>query len=69
MWNILIVIIIAVIIWLLNPLVHLNQKILPAGVDKKTINEVNQVKNETIQQVNQAREILRQEQNELAPEE
>lgn len=61
MWNFLIVIIIAIVIWVLNPLAHFNQN-SPNGVDKKTINEVNQVQNEAFKQINQARQMQQQEQ-------
>lgn len=56
MWNILIVIIVAVIIFMFNPLKGVDLK--PGGsVDKKTQNEVNSVVNEATQQVNQARQL------------
>ena len=61
MWNILVVVIIVIVIWLFNPLLHL-KSILPVGVDKKTIQEVNQVQNEAISQVNKARQLQQQEQ-------
>ena len=62
MWNILIVIVIAAIIWAFNPLLH--NELKPGGsVDKKTQTHVDQVENAAIQQVNQARELQRQEAN------
>lgn len=60
MWNILIVIIIAIIIWAFNPLAHVDLK-SPNGVDKKTMDNVNQVENQAIQQVNKARQAQQQE--------
>lgn len=66
MWNILIVIIIAVIIWAFNPLAHLNQKTpLGGGVDQKTRNEINQVENDTYQQINKARQLQQEQQEAL----
>lgn len=56
MWNILIVIIIAIIIWAFNPLAHVNLK-SPTQVDTKTQNEVNQVLNQTQQQIDYAKQI------------
>ncbi|MEI8129858.1 MAG: hypothetical protein WCG95_09630 [bacterium] len=64
MLNFLIVIIIAIVIWMINPLAHFNPK-SPTGVDKKTINEVNQVQNEAIRQVNQARQMQQEQQESL----
>lgn len=64
MGNILLVIIIAIVIWMFNPLLHSSLK-PSSGVDKKTINEINQIKNEAIQQVNQARQLQQQEQDTL----
>lgn len=60
MWNILIVIIIAVVIWSLNPLIGTEMK-PSAGVDKKTQSEVNKVVNEATQQVDYARQMQQQE--------
>lgn len=65
MWNFLIVIIIAIIIWAANPLAHLKSGTPITGVSQKTKNEVNQVQNEAIEQVNQARKLQQQEQNSL----
>lgn len=65
MWNILIVIIIAIIIWAFNPLMRSNLAPTGNSVDKKTQNEVNQVENQAIQQVNQARQLQQQEQETL----
>lgn len=65
MWNILIVIIIAVIIWAFNPLAHLKSDMPVGGVSKKTRDEVNQVQNEAIEQVNRARMLQQQEQQAL----
>jgi len=62
MWNILIVIIIAAIIWAFNPLLH-NEIKPTAGVDKKTQTQVNQIENQAINQVNQARQIQKQQEN------
>lgn len=64
MWNILIVIIIAIIIFALNPLkdihpVHFQYK---GYVPQKTRNEVNQKVNEVQQQVDYARQLQQQEQ-------
>lgn len=64
MWNILIVIIIAVLIWMMNPLSHSSIKPTPK-VEKKTINEVNQVLDNTQQQVDYARKMQQEEQNNL----
>ena len=64
MWNFLIVIIIAIVICMLNPLAHFNEK-TPNGVDKKTINEVNQVESEAFKQINQARQMQQQEQESI----
>lgn len=63
MWNILIVIIIAIIIWAFNPLAHLNQKTSTGDLDQKTRDQVNQVVNQAQQQVNQARQVQQQEAN------
>lgn len=65
MWNILIVIIIAIIIWAVNPLAHLKSGTPLTGVSQKTKNEVNQVQNEAINQVNQARQLQEEEQKAL----
>ena len=65
MWNFLIVIIIAVIIWVANPLTHFDPKTPLGGVSQKTRNDVNQIQNDAIQQVNQARQLNQQEQNDL----
>ena len=62
MWNILIVIIIAVVIWAFNPLAHMKSDTPIGGVSKKTRDEVNQVQNDAIEQVNRARMIQQQEQ-------
>lgn len=64
MWNILIVIIIAVIIWAFNPLARVNLK-PSTHVDKKTQNEVNKVVDQTQQQVDYARQLQQQEQKSL----
>lgn len=64
MWNILIVIIIAIIIWAFNPLGHFSPK-QSVENQQKTISRVNQVENEAIQQVNQARQFQQQEQQNL----
>lgn len=64
MWNILIVIIIAIVIFMLNPLKF--EGIKPSGgVDKKTKTEVNAVVNETQKQVEYARQLQQQEQENL----
>ena len=65
MWNILIVIIIAIIIWAFNPLAHLNPKTSLGGIDQETRNDINQVENQAIQQVNQARQIQKEQENTL----
>lgn len=56
MWNILIVILIVIIIWVFNPLLHLGSGHVGNSVDKKTMQNVQQVENQAIQQVNQARQ-------------
>lgn len=64
MWNILIVLIIAIVIWMINPLSHSAMK--PAsGVDKKTQNEVNQVVNDVQKQVDYAQQIQNEQQQNL----
>lgn len=62
MWNFLIVIIIALIIWMLNPLTFFKQS---AGVDKKTKTEVNSVLDDTTKQVDKARQLQKEEQKTL----
>lgn len=62
MWNILIVIIIAAVIWFFNPLLH-NQILPKPGVDKKTVNEVNQKVLEVQQQVDFAKQMQNQPQD------
>jgi uncharacterized membrane protein YhiD involved in acid resistance len=62
MWNILIVIIIAVIIWIFNPLVRFSPR-QAAESQQKMKNEVNSVLDETTNQVEKARKIQVQEQN------
>lgn len=62
MWNILIVIVIAVVIWAFNPLAHLKSDAPIGGVSKKTRDEVNQVQSQAIEQVNRARMLQQQEQ-------
>jgi len=64
MWNFLIVIIIAIVIWMLNPLAH-NEIKPSAGVENKTRQEINQVENDAIQQVNKARQMQQQEQQSI----
>jgi len=64
MWNILIVIVIAAIIWAFNPLLH-NELKPTVGVDKKTQTQVEQVQNEAIEQVNQARQIQKQQEQSI----
>ena len=60
MWNILIVLVIAAIIFLFNPLKPSDLK--PGGsVDKKTQTQVNQVETEAVNQVNHARQIQHQQ--------
>jgi len=56
MWNILIVLIIAVIIWLMNPLKDINIK-QSVQQKQKTQSEVNQVVNDVQKQVDYARKI------------
>lgn len=65
MWNILIVIIIAIIIWMFNPLGHFSLKQPTQDVDPKTKNEVNQVENSVIQQVNQSKQLQEQQMKDL----
>lgn len=64
MWNILIVIIIAIIIWALNPFGHFSPK-QDVENQQKTINQINQVENQTIEQVNRARRMQKQENEQL----
>lgn len=64
MWNILIVLIIAVIIFAFNPFKNVDLK-PSTQVDKKTQTEVNQVVTQTEQQVNYAKQLQRQESNNL----
>ena len=64
MWNILVVLIIAIIIFAFNPFKNFDFK-PSAHVDKKTQNEVNQVVTQTEQQVNYAKQLQRQESNSL----
>lgn len=65
MWNILIVLIIAIIIWMVNPLAHIDNKTPIGGVSEKTRQEVNQVQDEATRQVEYARQIQQQEQQNL----
>lgn len=65
MWNILIVLLIAIAIWAFNPLTRFNPKNPISGVSKKTKNEVNQIQNEAQQQVDYARQMQQQEQKSL----
>lgn len=60
MWNFLLVIVIAIVIWMLNPLIHFNPK-HDAEVQQKTKQQVQEVENQAIQQVNQAREMQKNE--------
>lgn len=61
MWNFLIVLIIAIVIWMLNPLAKVDLR-PPTQVDKKTQSEVNQVVNEAQKQVDYARQMQQQQQ-------
>lgn len=63
MWNVLIVIIIAIIIWAFNPLKNLDFK-SPTRVNEKTQNEVNKVVNDVQRQVDYSKQ-LQQQQNDL----
>lgn len=65
MWNILIVIIIAIIIWMFNPLGHFQMNPGENKVDQKTMNEVNEVTNKVQQQVDDARKLQEQQMNNL----
>ena len=65
MWNILIVLIITIIIWALNPLAHLDSKSPIGGVSQKTKDEVNQIQNEAQQQVDYARKMQKQQEKEI----
>lgn len=65
MWNILIVIIVAIVIWAFNPLAHLKSDMPVGGVSEKTRDEVNQVQNQAIEQVNYARQLQQQEQEQV----
>jgi len=64
MWNFLIVLIIAIILFMMNPLgrVHIDS---PTQIDSKTQNEVNQTVNQAEQQINQAKTLQNQEKSEL----
>ncbi len=62
MWNILIVFIIAIVIFLINPFKNVDFK-ESVKQEQKTKNEVNQVVNEVQQQVDYARQLQQQEQN------
>lgn len=64
MWNMLLVLIVAAVIFMLNPLKFADLKPSP-GVDKKTKTEVNQAVNEALNQANQARQYQQQEQESL----
>ncbi len=57
MWNILIVIIIAAVVWMLNPLLHFNFNTPKTTINKNTKNEINQVIDQTQQQVDYARQM------------
>lgn len=61
MWNILIVILIAIVIWAFNPLLHSSLSPTGNSIDKKTMDNVHRVENQAIQQVNQARQAQQQE--------
>lgn len=64
MWNILIVFIIAIIIFLINPFKNVNFK-QSVQQEQKTKNEVNQAVNQVQQQVDYARQMQQQEQQGL----
>ena len=65
MWNVLIVIIIAVVIWMANPLFRSNVVPNSDKTEKKTIENAKQITNDTINQVNYARQMQKQEQEKL----
>lgn len=65
MGNILAVLIIAFIIWAFSSFKPVHFKYQPPGLDKKTQTEVNQVVTQTEQQVNYAKQLQRQESNNL----
>lgn len=60
MWNILLVLIIAIIIFAFNPLKSVDFR-PQTQVDSKTQNEVNQVVNQATQQVDYAKQMQQQE--------
>lgn len=64
MWNILVVIIIAIIIWLLNPLKSFSPR-QEIQYNNKISNQAEQVINQTSQQVNQARYAQQLEQEQV----
>ena len=55
MWNILIAIIILIILWMINPLLNFGTNPTDNSVGKKTMQNIQQIENQTIQQVNQAK--------------
>lgn len=61
MWNILVVIIIAILIWAFNPLAHLNQSTSVGDLNQKTKDQINQVVDRTVQQVNQSNNVQQKE--------
>ena len=64
MWNVLVVIVVALVIWMLNPLKPSDLK-PTVGVSKKTQSEVNQAINEAQKQVDYSRQMQKEEQNQL----
>lgn len=62
MWNFLIVLLIAVIVWAFNPFKSIDLSPTSTHVDKKTQTEVNQVVDQATQQVDYARKMQQQEQ-------
>ncbi len=63
MWNILIVLIIAAIVWFFNPLLHFNFNAPKSTLNKNTKNEVNQVIDQTQQQIDYARQMQQPQDN------
>lgn len=64
MISLLITLVIALFLWLtLMPGIHLDKNQHSPGVEQKTIEQVNQVENQTQQQVDYARQMQQKEQN------
>lgn len=65
MWNVLIVIIIAIILWMFNPLAHLSQKTPTGNVNKQTTQDVNKFVNGVQQQVDYSKQLQQQQNNNI----